>query len=148
MKESDYLDHGIRGNKSFITTSLLQKTLVGASLILLNTTIVQASDISLLVKVEDPRVSTISENTADTTSIGSVLFNDANGDGIQDENENALSGIHVKIFDEKGLEINVGPDGVLGSDDDSPGGVVTDSRGKYKFQNISQNFYRIKFVWE
>ena len=143
MKEPDYLDQGVRGNNSFITTSLLQKTLLGATLILLNTTIVQANDIPLLVKIDGPRVSTISESVTDTTSIGGLLFNDANDNGIRDGNEKDHSGIHVKIFDERGFEINVGPDGVLGNEDDSPGGVVTDVDGKYQFQNISQNFYRI-----
>lgn len=132
------LNHTIINCKIYSPKSLIKTTVLGLMSILISSSVVQAEDLAMLNIIDKGNIPVVSTNAPGTASISSVVFNDANG--------NDHSGIHVKIFDEKGLEINVGPDGILGNDDDSPGGVVTDEEGRYKFQNISQNFYRIKVV--
>ncbi|KAG1663432.1 NADPH-flavin oxidoreductase [Nymphon striatum] len=111
-----------------------------------NMSLLHAGDFSILNKTVDSKIPTVSKSNAETTSIGSVLFNDVNGNGIKESDEKGLPGVHVKIFDENGLEIKVGPDGIYGTEDDNLGDLVTDERGRYQFQNISQNFYRIRVV--
>ena len=146
MEKLCFFDNVIKDRKSNNANLLIKKIILGTVFILSCTSLVQAGEFSTLNKSTDSKIPTISKSAAETTSIGSVLFNDVNGNGIKESNEKGLSGVHVKIFDEKGLEIKVGPDGILGNEDDSSGNVVTDEEGKYQFQNITQNYYRIRVV--
>ena len=60
-----------------------------------------------------------------------------------------VAGLTIKIFDEKGIsEINVGPDGTLGTLDDSPGGMITDASGGYHFDNLRPDNYRVIVIAE
>lgn len=81
------------------------------------------------------------------TSFGSVVFNDINNNGILDADEKGVADVVVKLFDKNGSEINVGPDGILGTEDDAPGGVVTNSKGRYFFSKINHDYYRIQIEW-
>ncbi len=76
--------------------------------------------------------------------VSSTIFNDINGNRIQDDDDQGLAGLTVRLFDGKGRkEIQVGPDGILGTSDDSPGGVITDAFGVYRFENLPPNSYRV-----
>ena len=78
------------------------------------------------------------------SSVSSVIFSDINGNRKQDAGEMGVAGLTIKIFDEKGIsEVNVGPDGTLGTLDDSPGGMITDASGGYHFDNLKPNNYRV-----
>ena len=137
--------------------TFIQISVFSAIFLLINTTLVKADDIGITVKIGDiamldnsagSHIHDVSESASDSTIIGSTIFNDTNGNFIQDANEKGTPGIHVQLFDEKGMEINVGPDGILGNLDDSAGGVITDENGHYHFHNITQNFYRIRVSTE
>jgi hypothetical protein len=126
--------------------SVTKTTVIGVIFVLISSSAVQAEEIAFSNKTAEGISPVVSTSTPYTSSFSSVVFNDENGNGRRDSNENGISGVYVKIFDEKGLEINVGPDGILDNEDDSSGGVVTNEEGVYRFQNISQNFYRIKIL--
>ncbi|MDH3493628.1 MAG: carboxypeptidase regulatory-like domain-containing protein, partial [Acidobacteriota bacterium] len=66
-----------------------------------------------------------------------------NNDGQLDTGEALLPGIVVKLYDNTGTEVPVGPDGKLGTADDAPGGVVTDASGNYVFDCLAQGNYRV-----
>ena len=80
------------------------------------------------------------------SSVSSTIFNDINGNRRQDSGEIGVAGLTIQIFDGNGNEVNVGPDGTLGTIDDSPGGMITDARGGYHFNNLTPDTYRIMAV--
>jgi hypothetical protein len=53
--------------------------------------------------------------------------------------------VTVKLFKADGTEVNVGPDGILGTADDATGGMVTDANGKYHFQKLIPGDYYVEF---
>ncbi|MBL8050287.1 MAG: sortase, partial [Anaerolineales bacterium] len=56
-----------------------------------------------------------------------------------------LAGARVQLFASNGTtEINVGPDGILGTADDGTGGVVTGAGGTYLFSNLPQGDYIVR----
>ncbi len=84
--------------------------------------------------------------------LGDIVFHD-NGagnlanNGVKDAGENGLSGIVVKLFAANATtELNVGPDGILGSADDVAGGVVTGTNGEYKFAGLPAGDYVVKIT--
>jgi hypothetical protein len=79
------------------------------------------------------------------SSLGDTYFHDLNKNGIQDAGEPGIAGVTVKLFDNAGVEVPVGPDGLLGTADDALGGVVTDSSGKYKFGDLFSGDYKVGF---
>lgn len=64
-------------------------------------------------------------------SIGSLVWNDANGDGIKDAGEEGIPGVTVQLRDTL--------TSVLAT-------TITNSTGEYLFDSLSSGIYRVKFV--
>jgi len=79
-------------------------------------------------------------------SLGDTVWFDADGNGIQDAGEDGISGVTVKLYDSTGAEVNVGPDGLLGTADDAPGGMVTNGSGNYLFSSLPPGDYVVEVV--
>ena len=84
--------------------------------------------------IENPLPDNLTNETLDfgfyRNSLGNEIFVDANNDGLKNGSEAALTStpITVRLYDGAGNEVPVGPDGVLGTPDDGPGGVVDEYR--------------------
>ncbi len=63
-------------------------------------------------------------------SIGDLVWNDTNGDGIQDPDESGVSGVEVKLLNDTDSELN---------------STSTDINGSYLFTNLQSGEYRVKF---
>jgi hypothetical protein len=84
-------------------------------------------------------------------SLGDLVWRDNNNSGVVDDNEVGIPGVTVQLFlDTNGngvfdpgvdSEVNVGPDGVLGTADDAPGGMTTDANGIYLFTRLPPGEY-------
>lgn len=73
----------------------------------------------------------------DDASIAGSVFNDADGDGVPDAGESALSGVHVTLS-------GAGADATLGTGDDvvfTP--VVSASDGSYAFSGLAAGSFRV-----
>jgi hypothetical protein len=80
-------------------------------------------------------------------SIGDFVWEDRDGDGVQEAGEPGIDGVTVKLFDATGAtEILVGPDGILGTADDAAGGVTTTISGTYMFENLPPGQYQVQFT--
>jgi uncharacterized protein (DUF2141 family) len=79
------------------------------------------------------------------SSIGDTYFHDLNKNGVQNAGEPGIAGVNVKLFDNTGVEVPVGPDGLLGTADDALGGMTTDANGKYLFANLRSGNYSVGF---
>ncbi|MDJ0923122.1 MAG: SdrD B-like domain-containing protein [Acidimicrobiia bacterium] len=64
-------------------------------------------------------------------AIGGRAWEDLNADGIQDPDENAISGITVRLFDAGGAEV---------------GSTITDGAGRYSFVGLMPGDYHIEFA--
>ncbi|MBL8088893.1 MAG: sortase [Anaerolineales bacterium] len=76
--------------------------------------------------------------------VGNLVFNDLDHNGAFDGADTPLTGIQVRLYASDGttnIEIPVGPDGILGTADDAPGGMVTDSNGLYLFSGLPAGNY-------
>ncbi len=74
--------------------------------------------------------------------LGNLVFEDVNTNGTFDAGDVPLQGVRVQLFAADGvMEINVGPDGILGTADDAPGGMLTDVNGNYLFSGLPQGSY-------
>lgn len=62
--------------------------------------------------------------------VGDYVWNDLNGDGIQDSNEPGLPGVTVTLYDAMGTPL---------------GSTVTDAAGKYYFFNVPEGSYSLGF---
>jgi len=76
--------------------------------------------------------------------LGDQIFVDANNNGVFDAGDSPLAGARVQIFSSNGTEINVGPDGILGTSDDAPSGVLTPADGTYLFSGLPQGDYIVR----
>ncbi len=83
-------------------------------------------------------------------SLSGTIWNDnGNGtpansnNGILNTGEPRLGGVRVQIYDSANVEIPVGPDGILGTNDDAAGGVLTNATGDYNFQGLPPGDYRV-----
>ncbi len=81
-------------------------------------------------------------------SLSGTVWNDRgpgadNNDGELDAGETRLAGINVRLYNAAGVEIPVGPDGILGTADDANGGMSADSTGTYNFKCLAQGDYRV-----
>ena len=78
--------------------------------------------------------------------VGDVVFVDLNNSGTFDgvPTDALLSGARVQLYSSNGTEINVGPDGILGTSDDASGGVVTGPSGTYQFSGLPAGDYIIR----
>lgn len=77
--------------------------------------------------------------------IGDLVFVDLNENGTYDGGDTLLAGATVQLFAADGTtEINVGPDGILGTADDAAGGITTGGTGLYNFSGLPQGDYIIR----
>jgi pimeloyl-ACP methyl ester carboxylesterase len=74
---------------------------------------------------------------------GTVWNDSGNRNGYLENGENGLANYRIKLFQSSG-EIPVGNDGILGTSDDSNGGILTDTGGIYTFQGLENGDYSVK----
>ncbi|MEI6179162.1 MAG: SdrD B-like domain-containing protein, partial [Chloroflexales bacterium] len=75
-------------------------------------------------------------------TLGNLVWDDANNDGVVSLGETGLSTVTVRLYAQDGTtEILVGPDGILGTADDAAGGVQTDLTGQYRFTGLLTGTY-------
>ena len=83
------------------------------------------------------------------TSISGTLWNDTGAgpntnNGQLDVGETRIPFIRVRLFNAAGVEIPVGPDGILGtSDDGTTNSLFTNSSGDYTFKCLPPGQYRV-----
>ncbi len=76
--------------------------------------------------------------------LSNQIFVDVNNDGLYNPGDTDLAGATVQLFASNGVtEIGVGPDGILGTVDDGPGGVLTGPAGTYQFSSLPAGDYII-----
>ncbi len=75
-------------------------------------------------------------------SLGNRVWFDTNNDSAITAGEVGVDGVTVRLYASDGTtEINVGPDGILDTADDAPGGMLTASGGYYLFNNLPAGDY-------
>jgi LPXTG-site transpeptidase (sortase) family protein len=77
-------------------------------------------------------------------TLGDLVFVDNNGDGAYDAGDTPLQNAVVQLYSSNGTEINVGPDGIFGTNDDAAGGVTTGVGGTYQFSGLPQGDYIVR----
>ncbi|MFN0121031.1 MAG: C25 family cysteine peptidase [Blastocatellia bacterium] len=83
-------------------------------------------------------------------TLGNLVFDDYNEDGDYDDSSSVapdatLSGATVRLYQSDGTtEVNIGPDGILGTSDDASGGVTTGSNGIWQFSGLAAGSYIVK----
>jgi subtilisin-like proprotein convertase family protein len=77
-------------------------------------------------------------------AIGNLVFSDNNGTGKFDSGDTGVNNVTVQLYDSMNVEVNVGPDGILGNADDAPGGVQTANGGCYLFRGLLPGNYTVK----
>jgi LPXTG-site transpeptidase (sortase) family protein len=78
-------------------------------------------------------------------TLSNLVFIDVNSDGDYDAGTDApLAGATVQLYSSNGTEINVGPDGILGTSDDATGGVTTGAGGTYLFSGLPAGDYIVR----
>jgi uncharacterized repeat protein (TIGR01451 family) len=83
-----------------------------------------------------PATVTIPVIASPRVQIGDTVFNDVNGDRIQNPGEPGLPNVTVTL--------NLfGPDGIFGTADDSTQTTTTNSNGNYSFPNLPPGNYRV-----
>lgn len=89
-----------------------------------------SSDALLIYSSVEIGFSPINQNQL--ANFGDKVFNDANGNGIQDSGETGVSGVLVKLLDENG--------NFLGAT------TTTNANGNYSFNNLNAGVYKAQFV--
>lgn len=69
-------------------------------------------------------------------SIGDTVFNDIDGDAVQDNGEPGIPNVQLTLT-------SPGPDGTLGTADDTTQTTTTDNNGNYSFTNLPGANYRV-----
>ena len=73
-------------------------------------------------------------------SLGDYVWYDTNKNGVQDDGEEGVADVKVKLY-------RTGPDGKPGtSDDEFVGSMQTDADGEYLFEDLDPGSYYVKFV--
>lgn len=79
--------------------------------------------------------------------LNGTLWNDTssggNNNGILNPGETGIPFIRVRVFDSSNAEVQVGPDGILGTSDDAIGGTATNSSGDYSLCGLPPGQYRV-----
>ena len=73
--------------------------------------------------------------SAETGTIGDLLFNDTDGDGVKDANENGIPNVSVKLWNDNNNN------GVIDTGDTVFDTETTGSSGNYLFTNLPAGFY-------
>lgn len=81
-------------------------------------------------------------------NLSGTVWNDTgaganNNNGNLDSGELGIPAIVVRLYTNAGVEIPVGPDGILGTADDAVGGMNTNGSGNYNFQGLAPGTYRV-----
>ena len=76
--------------------------------------------------------------------LGNLVFVDVNNNGTFDAGDAPLQSAVVQLYSSNGTEINVGPEGILGTADDAGGGVTTGAGGTYQFSGLPQGDYIVR----
>ncbi|MBD2607546.1 carboxypeptidase regulatory-like domain-containing protein [Scytonema hofmannii FACHB-248] len=71
-----------------------------------------------------------------TGSLGDTVYNDTNGNGIQDTGEPGIGSVPVNL-------VGAGPDGQFGTPDDISRTTTTDINGRYSFPGLPAGSYRV-----
>ena len=71
-------------------------------------------------------------------SLGDTVFYDTDGNGLQDNGENGVAGVTVTLT-------GGGVDGIVGTADDTTDVLTTDGDGKYLFEDLEANEYKVTF---
>lgn len=80
-----------------------------------------------------------------TMTLGNRVWNDLDNSGLLDGAEVGIDGVTVELWSGDGsTEINVGPDGILGTTDDAPGGMSTSGGGLYTFSGLPAGDYIVR----
>jgi len=72
-----------------------------------------------------------------TGAIGDKVWNDANGNGIQDAGEAGIAGVKVELLDENGQPVL--------DTDGNPITTTTDANGAYRFEDLPLGKYTVRF---
>ncbi|HYK79160.1 MAG TPA: SdrD B-like domain-containing protein, partial [Micropepsaceae bacterium] len=84
--------------------------------------------------------STDTDNVVRPAALGDFVWNDANGNGIQDSGESGIAGVTVKL-------IGAGVDGIFNTGDDvTLATTTTDTNGLYHFTNLTPGSYEVQFI--
>ncbi len=76
------------------------------------------------------------KSSTDSSSIGDTVFSDRNGNGVQDENEPGIPNVVLTLT-------LPGPDGILGTSDDTTRTTTTNNNGIYNFNDLPAGRYRV-----
>ncbi|CAN5272031.1 hypothetical protein BH10ACI1_BH10ACI1_05620 [soil metagenome] len=66
-----------------------------------------------------------------------------NNNGILNVGESMIPAVRVQLYNSSNTEITVGPDGILGTSDDTTNGMVTNGSGNYSFCGLPPGQYRL-----
>lgn len=77
-------------------------------------------------------------------SLGNLVFEDVNNNGLKDSGESGKANVALKLFTSAGVQVLTGPDGILGNADDSASPTLSDSNGFYRFQNLDAGDYIVE----
>jgi uncharacterized repeat protein (TIGR01451 family) len=153
--DTDRDDNGnkVASNATFYTNGVLSKPV---SVSYYNEPETEFGTRGTSVLTGDPIADAASNLTIDfgfyTTSIGNLVWDDngAGGgvvaNGTRDGSEPGVAGVEVRLFSSNGTQINVGPDGILGTADDSASPMITDANGNYQFSGLPEGNYIVRIV--
>jgi len=101
---------------------------------------VDAAGLSQVVTLDaDEFDPTIDAGVFNTAALGDFVFEDLDGDGLQDANEPGVGGVTVTLS-------GAGPDGLLDTSDDTTAQQLTDGDGEYLFEGLTPGEpYRVNF---
>ena len=128
--------------KANTTTTVPTTTTTTTTTTAVTTTTTKPTTTSTTTTTTKPPTTTVPSTTKPTTttttptmrlaSLGDYVWNDVNRDGIQNNNEQGIQGVHVNLLDANGVVI-------AGKE------LVTDVNGKYLFTDLAPGTYSVAF---